>query len=182
MKPSKKAAKKTKPAQRNAARPPSERKKAAPSKAGRKEIFTDELADQICVLLADGMSLREICAKEAMPDRATVRRWIIDRPNFAAKYARAREAQADSLFEDIHEIEAKTVAKTLAPDIARVVISSKQWRAAKLRPKVYGDRITHQGDDEAAPIQIEATELTMAQRAARLSSVLALAHRKGAAT
>ena len=61
-------------------------------------------------------------------------------PDFAAKCAHAREVQADLLLDEMAQIETDVLAGVVPPDAARVVISSKQWRAAKLAPKKYGDK------------------------------------------
>jgi hypothetical protein len=180
-----------KPAKKAAASKPASRTRKAASKvakpaaevkkAGRPPLYNEVLADKVCSAIADGDSLRQICARAGMPSRETVRVWLENSPDFRAKYARAREEQGHSIHDEIHELERDLLTKKVAPDVARVALASKQWRASKLNPKVYGDRITHQGDDEAPPIQVESTELTMTQRAARLSSLLALAGRQSTA-
>src|SRR5277367_587457 len=70
---------------------------------GRPSLFTTELGDEICNRIADGESLRAICAEVEMPDKATVFRWLSAEGNkdFRNQYIRAREAQADSLVDDI---------------------------------------------------------------------------------
>ena len=61
---------------------------------------------------------------------------------FAAKCARTREGpQAEHVVDGIVEIEDGVLAGTIPPDAARVLISSKQWRASKLAPKKYGDKL-----------------------------------------
>ena len=109
-------------------------------------LYSDELAERICEQLADGQSLRAICAADDMPDRTTVMRWQASNPDFATKCARAREAQADHLFEGMAEIEDGVLSGAVDAQAARVVLSSQQWRASKLRPKVYGDKTMLSGD------------------------------------
>jgi hypothetical protein len=66
--------------------------------------MTQEICDLICDGIADGQSLRSICAAEAMPNKSTVFRWLAADEAFRDQYARAREAQADALFDDILDI------------------------------------------------------------------------------
>lgn len=75
-------------------------------KIGRPSDFTQEIVDAICDKIADGQSLRTICAADDMPARSTVFKWLADpaRSSFVDQYARAREAQAEALFEDILDI------------------------------------------------------------------------------
>jgi hypothetical protein len=132
-----------------------------------------------------------------MPSCAAVFEWLNARPKFVEQYTRAREAQADMYADQIVDIadDAGMDVETVvlgngkkeqrlngeAVARAKVRIDARKWVASKLKPKKYGDRVTHQGDEEAPPIQLEHTELSTTQRAARLSSFLALANRqKGA--
>lgn len=130
----------------------------AAGKAGRPSDYTEELADAICEELANSdTSLVRICAKAGMPHRSTVLRWLNEHEDFAAKYARARELQADVVFDEMGALEKRVVSRKLAPDAARVVLQSKQWRAAKLAAKKYGDRTrTELTGPDGGPIQTEA--------------------------
>ena len=114
--------------------------------------LTDDLVNKIVDGIMDGMSVRQICAAEDMPDNRTVQRWIASNAEFAAKCARARELQADNIFEEMQE-----VADNGNPDDvqrARLRVSTMQWRAAKLAPKRYGEKIQaeHTGAD-GGPMQ-----------------------------
>jgi hypothetical protein len=116
-----------------------------PGKPGRPSDYTPELGDTICDRLADGESLRAICDEDGMPDRRTVLRWLADNVDFAAKYARAREFQADVMDEKILEVANACTPETAQAD--RVKIGAYQWRAAKLAPKKYSDKqhVEHSG-------------------------------------
>ncbi len=52
---------------------------ATPKKKGRPSLYTEALAAKICRRLAEGESLRAICRDKAMPDEATVPRWLADK-------------------------------------------------------------------------------------------------------
>lgn len=99
----------------------------------------------------DGKSMRQICDEPGMPNRSTVLRWMEERPDFASKCARARELQAD-LMDDLVLEEAKTCTNDNA-QAARVRIAAYQWRAAKLAPKRYGDKIAVGGADDLPAVQ-----------------------------
>ena len=108
---------------------------------GRPSDYSEELAEEICDLLSEGMSLVEVCNLEGMPNRRTVLRWMEKYPEFATSIARVREGpQSDWLVDDIARVERRVETGELPPDAARVLIHSKQWRAAKLAPKKYGDK------------------------------------------
>ena len=69
-------------------------------------MFTTELGDEICNRIVDGKSLRSICDEADTPDKATILRWLSaeQHKDFCKQYIRAREAQADSLVDDILSI------------------------------------------------------------------------------
>ena len=75
------------------------RTNAPKRKPGRPSSFTQELADKICEMIADGKSEREICRMEGMPTAVTLRKWKDANPEFLVLSARARQESAD-LYDD----------------------------------------------------------------------------------
>lgn len=118
---------------------------------GRPSDFTDEIADLICDMIAEGSSLRTICLDDDMPNRSTVLRWLAGNNEFAAKYAHAREAQGDWMDEKILTVADACTVDTAAAD--RIKIDAYKWRASKLAPKRYGDKLGLT-DGEGGPLQI----------------------------
>lgn len=102
-----------------------------------KSVMVETLLEQIEV----GKSMREVCRMNGMPDHTTVIRWMRDDAGLATRYARARMAQADTLFDRMEAVEEAVAAGTMDSHAARVVLDSMRWRASKLAPKVYGDRL-----------------------------------------
>jgi hypothetical protein len=113
---------------------------------GRPSKYSEEIAARICDGLIEGKSLRQLCQVDDMPDRSTVLRWIDADQDFAARCARARMLQAD-LMDDLIIETAETCTNENA-QAARVKIAAYQWRAAKLAPKKYGEKVTLAGDEE----------------------------------
>jgi hypothetical protein len=109
--------------------------------------FSPELFDEICVEIADGKSLRTICKREDMPNLKTVMRWLREEDNESLRqqYARAREDQADALFEDCLDIadtfDSKEMVEPQHINRAKLRIDTRKWMAGKLRPKKYGDKL-----------------------------------------
>jgi len=101
----------------------------------------ETVIEQIMSQLETGKSLVQVCKQDNMPDRETVSRWMRDEPGFAARYAHARAMQADTLFAEMASIEDKVTVGSMDSHAARVVLDSMRWRASKLAPKVYGDRL-----------------------------------------
>lgn len=112
----------------------------------RPSDYSQEIADLICERICDGKSLREICAADDMPARSTVFRWLSLHTEFSDQYARAKEDQADALFDEVLAIADQYDSAADKVDVdhinrARLRIDARKWMAGKLRPKKYGDRI-----------------------------------------
>lgn len=108
---------------------------------GRHPVWTPEkkaeAQDYICQQIALGRSLVKICEEPDMPSYSTTMEWRASDAVFSDRYARAREDQADYHAEEIVDI-ADTETD---PNVARVRIDARKWKASKLKPKVYGERI-----------------------------------------
>jgi len=118
---------------------------------GRTSDYTPEIAREICERLASGESMVEICEAEHMPHRVTVGRWMNELPLFAADIARAREDQAEYM--DHKVLETANHCGEHNYNSAKVKIAAYQWRAAKLKPKVYSDKVQQElsSPDGSAP-------------------------------
>jgi hypothetical protein len=145
---------------------------AAPpkNKGGRPSKYNEDVTNRICIRLSLGESLKQICKDADMPSQAVVYEWLQKYPEFLDIYTRAREEQAETHADEIVSIADETPAlleikdeKGNVVDIKldsayiqwqRQRIDARKWNAAKQRPKKYGDRVQHEGDDKN-PIVIE---------------------------
>lgn len=129
----------------------------------RATTFDPEIADDICQAIAGGRSLRSICGDEGMPCCSTVFKWLGEQQTFSEQYTRAREAQADAIFDEILDIaddgsndwmkrerEDGSVDEALNHEHvqrSKLRIDARKWMAGKLRPKVYGDKLDLSSSD-----------------------------------
>lgn len=135
---------------------------------GRPSEFTQDVADLICERIADGESLRSICSDDELPSKSTVCKWLGKQPDFADQYARAREAQADTLVDEMLDIadDARNDWMERRDDEggnlgwkengeamrrSQLRIDARKWIAGKMRPKKYGDK-TILGNDPDNPL------------------------------
>lgn len=139
----------------------------------RPSKYSDKLATEICVRLAEGESLRQICAGDKMPSKSTVLRWLFDgeHKEFQDQYARAREIQAENWADEILEIaddgtndwmkregrdgsEYEVVNQEVIGR-SRLRVDSRKWLMAKLMPKKYGDKSSLElsGKEGAPPVR-----------------------------
>lgn len=190
---SKPAPKKAPPAKKPQAKKPAARKSAAgidapakpPKKLGAPSTYTPELAAAICEHIAAGKSLRTIAALDGMPAQSTIMVWLDGKhPDFTEQYARAREAQADKLAEEILSIaddgrndtyidaEGNTKSDTEVIQRSKLRVEARKWLASKMAPKKYGDKMAIGGADDLGPVQTVTKEMTDAERAVRLSRAI----------
>jgi hypothetical protein len=124
----------------------------------RPSSYTQELADEICAKLAEGISLRTICKADEMPSTQTVFRWIRLHAEFRDQYARAKEESADALVDEMLDIADDGSNDWMAVhnednvgyrengeaiQRSRLRVDTRKWIAAKLKAKKYGDKIDH---------------------------------------
>ena len=141
----------------------------APKPTGRPTKFNQQTADLICMMLSEGLSLRQILKADttgALPAQSTVYEWLLRYPLFAEQYARAREEQADTNADEILDIademppeytdeKGRTSLDMTYIQWQKNRIEARKWTAAKLRPKKYGDRMAVEGVEGGAPIATE---------------------------
>jgi hypothetical protein len=140
---------------------------------GRPTDYSPEVTARICERLALGESLRAICRDEDTPSLSAVMNWLNRFPEFVEQYDRARELQAEYLFDEIIEIADDAtndyMEKKSAEGVhigwrengeflarSRLRIDARKWAASKMLPKRYGDKMeTKLTGDKDNPVAIE---------------------------
>jgi hypothetical protein len=97
-----------------------------------------------------------------MPHHTTFFSWIDDNEERLAQYTRAREARADTIFEEILSISDNTIegivietddhgrTKEKKGDMLghrRLQVDSRKWMLGKMQPKKYGDKMDLSSSD-----------------------------------
>lgn len=138
---------------------------------GRPSIYSQELADKICVRLAAGESLRSICRDPDMPEARTVHYWLLDeeKKSFFQQYARARSIQAENMFDEILDIaddgsndfmtivkgnESYEMENKEVTNRSKLRVDSRKWYLSKVLPKKFGDKLDLTSDGEKLPTPI----------------------------
>ena len=103
---------------------------------------------QVIARMCEGESLRSICRSDGFPTASAVIQWLDVDEEFAKHYARAREAQADALFDDLAEVAQAALQAETAVEVAarRLIVDTTKWRISKIVPKKYGDKMELAGD------------------------------------
>ena len=108
-----------------------------------------------------------------MPSQVTVFKWLANNDTLVKQYARAREAQADAIFDEALDIADDSRNDWMEKNDphnpgwitngeniqrARLRIDTRKWMAGKLRPKTYGDKLEldhTSSDDSLRPVVIK---------------------------
>ncbi len=126
--------------------------------------FDPAIGLNICWAIACGRSLREIVAEHGLPDRAVVYGWVLDEPDFATAYARAREIAAQGIADELRELSRTANAENA--QAVRLMVDTDKWVLSKMLPRLYGDKLQVDGT-----ITVGLEQLVMAaieQRAAKV--------------
>jgi len=136
----------------------------------RPTSYTTELGEEICNEIATTSNgLDAICKNDKFPSSTTVYNWLNDesKSEFLEKYTRAREVQADLLADQIisiadnHDNDTIINPNTGAAQInaewvarCRLQVDARKWKASKLAPKKYGDKVQteHSGSVSVTPV------------------------------
>jgi len=130
----------------------------ATKKIGRPSDYTPELAEEICQAIAsDSKGLRRLCEEnEHWPARANIYKWFKKHPEFRDNYMQSKESQIEALVDEVLEIADDTSNDTIIKvdeqgnkravcnsewiNRSRLRIDTRKWLAAKLCPRIYGDK------------------------------------------
>lgn len=133
---------------------------------GRPSDYTEEKAEAICELLAQGWSLKRVIeqghteTKVEMPSIATVFKWMRDYNEFLKLYEKAKQEAADAMAEELLDIadngtndfytDDNGVERLNSEHIqrSRLRIDTRKFLMAKMKPKRYGEKLDLTSDGE----------------------------------
>lgn len=116
--------------------------------------YDDAVIDELIDRLAEGQSLKSICADPRMPGRRTIHRWMRSDDELSGRIMDAREIG----FHDRAERAVEEVRSAIDPIKARVVFDAERWYLGKLsrafadKPLVVGALVNVDADDAFAAI------------------------------
>lgn len=134
---------------------------------GRPSSYTKELGKEICYRIALGEAVKTICTDEAMPASSTIYLWLLDeeKKEFSENYMRARNIQAELMFEELLEIaddatndwmerRGEQVEDHEVTNRSKLRVETRKWYLSKVLPKKFGDKLdlTSGGEKLPAPI------------------------------
>ena len=131
--------------------------------------WTPEAEEEIFNRMISGEGIVQICAPgrdDFLPSERTFYKRLTEDETFAQRYARAREAQADKMAEDILQIADDGSNDTYEDEDgnprtdhdvvarSRLRVDARKWLASKMAPKKYGDKVAIGGADDLPPVDV----------------------------
>jgi hypothetical protein len=125
-----------------------------------------ELALKICSRIAEGESVRTIVHDDDMPASSTISRWLLDedKKDFWEQYEKARNIQAENMFEELLEIaddgtndwmekenrdgSSYYVINGEAMGRSRLRVDVRKWYLSKVLPKKFSDKLDLTSDNK----------------------------------
>lgn len=139
------------------------------ARAGAKQRYvdmTDQVVDAVLSEIAGGKSMVKVCLMPGMPNRTAFLKRVAEDDELQTRYAMAMSARADKYAEETIDIaddgsndtylDEEGNKRTDQDVVARskLRIAARQWYAAKIAPKKYGDKVdVNHGGQEGNPIQ-----------------------------
>lgn len=109
-------------------------------KGGRPTIYSEALADDICLRIANGSSLNRVCRAKDMPSKSNVYEWLAKYDGFQDKYREATNQRAEFHFDEMLDIADAVEEETAAVSKAKVQIDTRKWILSRMNPTKYGDK------------------------------------------
>lgn len=125
-------------------------------KAGRPTLYSKELCDAICELIAIGLTLRQIDRLESFPSKTTMCSWLVKYDDFRTSYTRAMEIRALVQLDEIQEIAddgtndyveietrhgSKIILDSEHVQRSRLRVDTRIKMLEKLQPRKYGAKL-----------------------------------------
>lgn len=132
-------------------------------------FFSEELAVEICDTISrTPMSIAGLCRKNPhWPCKDTIFEWRRKYKFFSDLYARAKQEQVEAIVDQMMEIAEGTSEDYYQDENgkkkfdkehvqrSRLRIDTAKWFACKLAPRIYGDRIKIDSDDDRSAKELE---------------------------
>jgi hypothetical protein len=126
---------------------------AAEKPKSAQEKLRDYGIERICAQISDAVAQRTVAAEIGV-SWSTMTDWVNADPTKIEQYARAREAMAHKMADEIHAVAGESclietykgeeVVLALCPAMVarnRLRVDALKWSASKLLPRIYGDKI-----------------------------------------
>jgi len=136
---------------------------------GRPTLYNIELATEICEAVGStSTGLKVLCDQnDSWPTAQTVYNWLRNNTQFFDMYQKAKKNQVQVLVDEILEISDDTSRDAIVNkhgdevhnaeyvNRSRLRVETRKWIAAKLVPRLYGERIISENENNQENAQLK---------------------------
>ncbi len=116
---------------------------------GRPSKYTEALADKICMLISEGVTIKDI-ANQFNISVQTIHNWLVQHEYFRIAFHEARDTYAEVLFQEMLTLEQRMLDGEISAAGFKASADVRKWILAKLSPKRFGDKIEVSGTIDIA--------------------------------
>ncbi|MBX7250259.1 MAG: hypothetical protein K1X35_14595 [Caulobacteraceae bacterium] len=111
-------------------------------------------ARQITERIAAGDTLEQACARKDMPSATTVRRWLLNSPDFRRRFTIARQVRRERLIDQVVEIADQQPSEVSAEEARRqkLRIDARKWAVARFDQEAFEPAALD--DDSDRPLKV----------------------------
>lgn len=113
--------------------------------------YSDTTAKQICMLVTEGYSIKEVAKIKGMPPMHIIYSWTRSNKQFKEELHIARQDRAHFYHDHAVDVAMETRRKLDVP-VNKLKVDTLKWAAEKGNAGTYGSKTVHEGNPEA-PIQ-----------------------------
>lgn len=123
--------------------------------AGRPSTYDFELCKEICHEVAEGKNIKDVLdSSDKYPSFPTWCSWKNDHNELFNLYIKAIQDKSESVLQEIDQILEEAKNKKISYAIARLMIDTLKWKAAKFYPKMFGDSVSVDLTSDGDPLHI----------------------------
>jgi hypothetical protein len=123
--------------------------------AVKRHSRSQALADEFIQWIASGKSFASFCKPKERPSFMFFWEWMREDVDFAERYSRARELQAEMIVDDLVRLADSAMGMDKNGIAAmRLMVDTRKWAASKLLPRKYADRIEAVGVGEGGRVAL----------------------------
>jgi len=129
-------------------------------KVGRPSEYNFELCKEILELVAKGMNIiTALESDERFPSWPCFREWKFNNDELDTLYLRAIRDKAQATDQQIDQIMQEVKSGIIDDRVAKVLIDTLKWKAAKYYPKMFGEHVDLTSDQKPLSVNISDAEL-----------------------
>jgi hypothetical protein len=139
-----------------------------PRAPGRPTLYSQDLVDEFCGLIVDGMTIDRACKEAGMPSKRTIKYWLEQYPEFRRRYEIAVSFRNQCWMDECVDIADAATADNIGKAKTRIEARWKQLSGARLKAVAQpGAKAKPIGEEKHDPVHAQLYEWELEYRRRR---------------